>query len=62
MHSKSFRGKMNSSNLDGLKYVPYRESKLTTLLRSSLGGNSYCLMIANVSPVADFLEEHLSTL
>lgn len=43
-------------------YIPYRESKLTTILRNSLGGNSYTLMIANLSPVSKFIEENLSTL
>ena len=31
-------------------YVPYRDSKLTCLLRQSLGGNSFCLMIACLNP------------
>ena len=31
-------------------YIPYRDSKLTCLLRQSLGGNSFCLMIANLNP------------
>ena len=43
-------------------YIPYRESKLTTILRQSLGGNAYCLMIANLSPLAQFLDENLQTL
>ena len=34
-------------------HIPYRDSKLTCLLKSSLGGNSYCLMIACISP-SDF--------
>jgi hypothetical protein len=43
-------------------YIPYRESKLTSLLRHSLGGNSYCLMIACLNPCDMFLEENISTL
>ena len=47
---------------DAVSYIPYRESKLTTILRQSLGGNSYCLMIANLSPIDRFFEENISTL
>ena len=43
-------------------YVPYRDSKLTCLLRQSLGGNSYCLMIACLNPGDFFFEENVSTL
>lgn len=35
---------------EGSKYVPYRDSKLTRILKDSLGGNCRTLMIANVSP------------
>lgn len=31
-------------------YIPYRESKLTSLLKHSVGGNSYCLIIACINP------------
>jgi kinesin family protein 4/21/27 len=31
-------------------YIPYRDSKLTCILRQSLGGNSYCLMVACLNP------------
>ena len=44
------------------QYVPYRESKLTSLLRQSLGGNSYCLMIACLNPCDAYLEENINTL
>ncbi|ORY06953.1 kinesin-domain-containing protein [Basidiobolus meristosporus CBS 931.73] len=43
-------------------HVPYRDSKLTRLLQDSLGGNSYTLMIACVSPVESNLNETLNTL
>lgn len=43
-------------------HVPYRDSKLTRLLKSSLGGNAYTLMIACCSPADVNLEETLSTL
>jgi len=43
-------------------YVPYRDSKLTSILKQSIGGNSYCLMIACINPNDSFLEENLSTL
>ena len=44
------------------QYVPYRESKLTTILKQSLGGNSYTLMIACLAPLDTFIEENVSTL
>jgi len=43
-------------------YVPYRESKLTSLLRESIGGNSYSLMIAGLSPSDKHIDENISTL
>ncbi|XP_076293820.1 osmotic avoidance abnormal protein 3 isoform X2 [Lasioglossum baleicum] len=44
------------------RHVPYRDSKLTRLLRDSLGGNARTLMIACVSPSDADAEETLSTL
>lgn len=43
-------------------YIPYRDSKLTCLLRQSLGGNSYSLMISCLTPNDKFCEENKSTL
>ena len=42
-------------------HVPYRSSKLTYLLKDSLGGNSRTLMVANVWGEAQHLDETLST-
>ncbi|XP_050776757.1 kinesin-like protein KIF19 isoform X2 [Gopherus flavomarginatus] len=44
------------------KYVNYRDSKLTRLLKDSLGGNSRTVMIAHISPASSAFEESRSTL
>ncbi|KAI9361249.1 P-loop containing nucleoside triphosphate hydrolase protein [Zopfochytrium polystomum] len=44
------------------KYVNYRDSKLTRLLKDSLGGNCRTVMIANISPAASNFEETCNTL
>lgn len=41
-------------------HVPFRDSKLTTLLKDSLGGNSKTFMIAAVNPLHE--DESVSTL
>lgn len=41
----SSKKNMNSSNV----HIPYRDSKLTRILKDSLGGNAKTLMIACVS-------------
>lgn len=46
----------------GTTHVPYRDSKLTALLKNSLGGNSLTTMIACVSPADGSYEENMSTL
>ncbi|XP_030845070.1 kinesin-like protein KIF18B isoform X2 [Strongylocentrotus purpuratus] len=44
------------------KHVPYRNSKLTRLLKDSLGGNCKTVMIAAVSPSSLSYEDTFSTL
>jgi kinesin family member 6/9 len=43
-------------------HIPYRQSKLTNILRDSLGGNCKTLMVANIWPEPSHLEETVSTL
>ena len=43
-------------------FVPYRDSKLTRLLKDSLGGNTKTIMIACVSPAFSAYEETMNTL
>ena len=44
------------------QHVPYRDSQLTRLLRDSLGGSAYTVLIACVSPAESNLDESLNTL
>ena len=44
------------------RHVPYRDSKLTYLLKDALGGKARCTLLACVSPATGQLEETLSTL
>lgn len=46
----------------GVQHVPYRESKLTSLLRHALGGNSYLTLIACVTPDSADYDDNLTTL
>ena len=43
-------------------FIPYRDSKLTRLLKDSLGGNTYSVMIACISPSYMCYEETVNTL
>jgi kinesin family protein 6/9 len=44
------------------EFIPYRQSKLTNLLKDSIGGNSKTNMIANIWPEPAHLEETIGTL
>ncbi|XP_028264248.1 kinesin-like protein KIF19 [Parambassis ranga] len=50
------------SDKNSNKYVNYRDSKLTRLLKDSLGGNSRTVMIAHISPASVAFEESRNTL
>ena len=47
---------------DKKRHIRYRDSKLTFLLKNSLGGNSKTVFIANISPASSYFVETLSTL
>ena len=51
------------SSIKGTKpHIPYRDSKLTRLLKDSLGGNSRTVMIANISPFIYSFDDTYNTL
>uniref|UniRef100_W5LQ99 Kinesin family member 7 n=1 Tax=Astyanax mexicanus TaxID=7994 RepID=W5LQ99_ASTMX len=43
-------------------HIPYRDSKITRILKDSLGGNAKTLMIACISPSSSDFDESLNTL
>ncbi|KAA8518861.1 hypothetical protein F0562_016365 [Nyssa sinensis] len=55
-------GRVINALVEHSAHIPYRDSKLTRLLRDSLGGKTKTCIIATVSPSAHCLEETLSTL
>ncbi|GJP44593.1 hypothetical protein CLOM_g3971 [Closterium sp. NIES-68] len=46
----------------GVGYVPYRNSKLTRLLKDGLSGNSRTTMVATICPAADQYHHIINTL
>lgn len=63
-NSKRSNSNMSRSKTKSLtnKFVGYRDSKLTRLLKDSLGGNTKTIMLACISQSARALEETLNTL
>ncbi|XP_020698000.1 kinesin-like protein KIN-5A [Dendrobium catenatum] len=55
-------GRVINALVEESSHIPYRDSKLTRLLRDSLGGKTKACIIANISPSIQCLEETLSTL
>ncbi|XP_074578266.1 kinesin-like protein KIN-5A [Curcuma longa] len=55
-------GRVINSLVEHSCHIPYRDSKLTRLLRDSLGGKTKTCIIATISPSIFCLEETLSTL
>lgn len=55
-------GRVINALVEHQGHVPYRDSKLTRLLRDSLGGRTKTCIIATVAPTVHCLEETLSTL
>ncbi|KAL9642704.1 hypothetical protein ABK040_009783 [Willaertia magna] len=60
--SLSSLGNVINALVKKANFVPYRNSKLTRLLKDSIGGNSYTLLISCISPADVNAEESLSTL
>ena len=55
-------GRVISALVEKQGYVPYRDSKLTRLLRESLGGKAKTCIIATIAPTVHCLEETINTL
>ena len=54
-------GRVVTALVDKLAHVPYRDSKLTRLLRDALGGKSKTCILATVGPSLSSVEETVAT-
>ena len=55
-------GRVITALVEQSGHIPYRDSKLTRLLRDSLGGRTKTCIIATIAPTVQCQEETLSTL
>ncbi|XP_057970666.1 kinesin-like protein KIN-5B [Malania oleifera] len=55
-------GRVITALVEHSNHIPYRDSRLTRLLRDSLGGKTKTCIIATISPSVHSLDETLSTL
>lgn len=53
---------LTEKNKKNKEYVPYRQSKLTHILKDSIGGNCKTVMVATIWPEEGYIQETLSTL
>lgn len=56
------RSPSRGSRERSVDFIPYRDSKLTRILRSSLGGNAVTLLLVTVHPATQFVEQSLTSL
>lgn len=54
--------KVLSDNRTSAVHIPYRDSKLTRILKDSLGGNAKTVLIACVFPTLQHIDETINTL
>ena len=62
INALSSEAKKSQNSLGGPSFVGYRDSKLTRLLKDSLGGNTKTVMLACISQFYASFEETLNTL
>ncbi|KAL1920301.1 uncharacterized protein VTP21DRAFT_1447 [Calcarisporiella thermophila] len=55
-------GRVINALVENSPHIPYRESKLTRLLRDSLGGRTKTCIVATISPARLCIDETMSTL
>ncbi|KAL2728148.1 kinesin-related protein 4-like isoform X2 [Vespula maculifrons] len=55
-------GKVSGASGSSRRYIPYRDSSLTWLLKDALGGNATTVMLATVSPASENYNETAHTL